>query len=91
MADDAAFPHFCNALADQRVLICVQLDVVGNRFVNKIAARTILRSSQRIECIDLFGHGAEADSFLGRAHNAKTITCIISYYNVPPVTALWVI
>ncbi|MGA7322201.1 MAG: hypothetical protein WBW98_16970, partial [Candidatus Sulfotelmatobacter sp.] len=33
-----------------------------------------------IKRVDLFGNGAEADGFLGVAHNARTITCIIIYY-----------
>ncbi|MFZ3188414.1 MAG: hypothetical protein WA180_08125, partial [Candidatus Sulfotelmatobacter sp.] len=33
-----------------------------------------------IKRVDLFGNGAEADGFLGVAHNSRTITCIIVYY-----------
>jgi len=58
----------------------VQLDVVGDRLVDEIAARTVLRGGQRIKRVDLCGLGAEADSFLDVAHNARTITCIIVYY-----------
>src|SRR5208283_2157125 len=80
MAYDATFPHFCQPFADQRVLVGVQLDVVGDRLVDRIAARTVLRGGQGIEGFDLFGQGAEADGFLGGTHNAKTIACIIVYY-----------
>ena len=80
MAYDAAFPHLFNPLANQRVLVGVQIDVVGDRLVDEIAARTVLRGGQRIKRVDLFGTGAEADGFLGVAHNARTIACIIVYY-----------
>jgi len=80
MAYDAAFPHLFNPLAKQRVLVGVQIDVVGDRLVDEIAARTVLRGGQRVKRVDLFGTGAEADGFLGVAHNARTIACIIVYY-----------
>ena len=80
MAYDAAFPHLFNTLVNQRVLVGVQIDVVGDRLVDEIAARTVLRGGQRIKRVDLFGNGAEADGFLGVALNARTITCIIVYY-----------
>src|ERR1019366_2494037 len=79
MAYDAAFPHLFQPLANQRVLVGVELDIVGDRLVDEIAARTVLRGGQRIESVDLLGDGTETDGFLC-AHNAKTITCIIMYY-----------
>ena len=80
MPYDAAFPHLFNPLANQRVLVGVQIDVVGDRLVDEIAARTVLRGGQCIKRVDLFDTGAEADGFLGVAHNTRTIACIIVYY-----------
>ena len=56
--------HLFNPLANQRVLVGVQIDVVGDRLVDEIAARTVLRGGQCIKRVDLFDTGAEADGFL---------------------------
>src|SRR5450631_4887667 len=79
MAHHTAFPHLFLSLADQCVLVSVQFDVVANCLVDQIAARTVLRGSQRIKRLDLFGNGTEADGFLG-SHNTVTVPCIILYY-----------
>src|SRR5450631_2977609 len=79
MAHHTAFPHLFLSLADQCVLVSVQFDVVANCLVDQIAARTVLRGSQRIKRLDLFGNGTEADGFLG-ARNTVTVPCIILYY-----------
>src|SRR5207245_2379585 len=68
-------------LANQCVLIGVQFDVVGDRLVNEIAARTVLRGGQRIKSVDLFSDRTETDGFLIASHNARTITHIFLYYN----------
>jgi len=81
MAYDAAFPHLLQPLSNQRVLIGVQLDVIRDRLVDEIAAGPFLRGGQRIKGFNLFGDGTETDSFLVAAHNARTITHIIPYYN----------
>src|SRR5271156_1862986 len=81
MAYDAALPHLFQTVPNQRVLVGVKLDVVGDRLVDEIAAGPVLCGGQRIKGVDLFGDGAEADGFLGDAHNTIIITCIISYYN----------
>ena len=67
MAHHAALPHLFLPLADQRVLVGVQFNVVADCLVDQIAARTLLRGSQRIKRLDLFGIGTEADGFLGVA------------------------
>src|SRR5271165_4104384 len=82
MTHDAPFLHFFQSLANQCVLVGVQLDVVGDRLVDEIAARTLLRGGQRIKRLDLLHYGTEADGFLLAPHNARTITHIILYYNV---------
>src|SRR5664279_167712 len=79
MAHNAAFSHFFLPFADQRVLVGVQFDVVADCLVDQIAARTVLRGSQRIKRLNLFRIGTEADGFLG-SHNTVTISCIILYY-----------
>lgn len=80
MAHKAAFPHLFKALLNQRVLVGVQFDVVGDRLVDEVAARTVFRGSQRVQRVDFFGVGAKADGLFGGAHNAETIACIILYY-----------
>ena len=60
MAYDAALPHLFQALANQRILVGVQFDVVADRLIDEIAARTVLRGGQRIKRVDLFGNGTEA-------------------------------
>src|SRR5450755_2323603 len=80
MAYDTTFPHLCQALANKRVLVGVQFDVVVDRLVDEIATRTVLRGSQRIKGVDLLGVGAKADGFLGSSHNTWIISCIILYY-----------
>ena len=82
MAHDAAFPHLFQSLANQLVLIGMQLDVIGDRLIDEIAAWTFLRGGQRIKCFNLFSDGTETDGFFIAAHNARTITRIILYYNV---------
>ena len=77
MTDHAPFPHLFETVLDQRVLVGVQIDVVGDRLVDEIAAGTGLRGGQRIKRVNLFGDGAEADGFLGSAHNPGIIACII--------------
>ena len=81
MAYDAAFPHLFQPLSNQRILVGVQLDVIHDRLVDEIAVRPFLRGGQRIKRCNLFGDGAETDGFLLAAHNARTITHIILYYN----------
>src|SRR5258707_6244635 len=61
MADDATFSHLFQPLANQRVLVGVQFDVVGNRLVDGITARPVLRGGKGIKRVNLFGIGAEAD------------------------------
>jgi len=65
MAYNAASAHLFKPLAHQSVLVGVQLDVVVDRLVDEITARTFLRGGQGVEPIDLFGDRAEADGFLG--------------------------
>jgi hypothetical protein len=81
MAHDAAFPHLFQSLANQRVLVGVQLDVIGDRLVDEIAAWTFLRGGQRIKCVNLLSDGTETDGFLIAAHNTGTIPHIMLYYN----------
>jgi hypothetical protein len=81
MAHDAAFPHLFQSLADQRVLVGMQLEVIGDRLVDEIAAWTFLRGGQRIKRFNLFSDGTETDGFLVAAHNTRTITHIILSYN----------
>src|SRR4026208_2484211 len=85
MAYHAPFPHLFQALANQCVLVGVQLDVIRDRLVDEIAARPFLRGGQRIKRFNLFGDGTETDGSLVTAHNTKTITGIIPYYN----SAVW--
>jgi len=80
MAYDAAFPHLFQPHANQRVLVGVQFDVVADRLVDEIAARTVLRGGQRIKRVDLFSDGTETNGFLVAALNARTIIYIIAYY-----------
>ena len=61
MADDATFSHLLQSLANQRVLVGGQFDVVGNRLVDEITARPVLRGGTGIKRVNLFGIGAEAD------------------------------
>jgi len=89
MAHDTAFPHLFQALANQRVLVGVQFDVVGDRLVDEIAARTVLRGGQRIKRVDLSSDGTETDGFLVAAHNARTITDIIMYYKTSFQDSAW--
>jgi hypothetical protein len=42
MAYDTAFPHLFQPLANQRILVGVQFNVVGDCLVDEIAARTVL-------------------------------------------------
>src|SRR6267143_2918264 len=86
MVHDAAFPHLFQSLANQRVLVGVQLDVIGDRLVDEIAAWTFLRGGQRVKRFNLFSDGTETDGFLVAAHNATTITNIILYYNSSVLT-----
>ena len=79
MADDASFSHFFQPLANQRVLVGVQFDVVGNRLVDEITARPVLRGGKGIKRVNLFGIGAEADGFLSGARNTGKISYIIKY------------
>jgi hypothetical protein len=65
---------------NQRVLVGMQLDVIGDRLVDEIPARTFLRGGQRIKRFNLFSDGTETDGFVIAAHNARTITHIILYY-----------
>ena len=53
MAYDTAIPHLFQLLANQRVLVGVQYHIAGDRLIDEIAARTVLRSGRRIKCIDL--------------------------------------
>ena len=46
MADNAAAPHLFKSLADERVLIGVQLDVIGDGLIDQIAAGTVLRGGK---------------------------------------------
>jgi hypothetical protein len=80
MAHDADFPHLFQSLADQRVLVGMQLDVIGDRLVAEIAAWAFLRGGQRIKRFNLLSDGTETDGFLVAAHNARTITHTILYY-----------
>src|ERR1700730_17351688 len=80
MADDATFSHLFQPLATQRVLVGVQFDVVGNRLVDEITARPVLRGGKGTKRVNLFGIGAEADGFLSGAHNTEKISSIIMYY-----------
>jgi hypothetical protein len=79
MADDATFSHFFQPLANQRVLVGVQFDVVGNRLVDEITARPVLRGGKGIKRVNLFGIGPEADGFLSGARNTGKISYIIMY------------
>jgi hypothetical protein len=79
MADDATFSHFFQPLANQRVLVAVQFDVVGNRLVDEITARSVLRGGKGIKRVNLFGIGPEADGFLSGARNTGKISYIIMY------------
>src|ERR1700722_16252259 len=87
MTNDAAFPHLFQSLANQFVLIGVQLDVIGDRLIDEIAAWTFLRGGQRIKCFNFFSDGTETDGFLIASHNARTIARIILYYNVSALRA----
>src|SRR5271157_4682518 len=80
MAYDTAFPHLFQPLANQRVLVGVQFDIVSDRLVDEIAARTFLRRGQRIKGVDFFSDGAETDGFFIAAHNTEIITHIILYH-----------
>src|SRR5580698_10805904 len=80
MAHDASFPHLFQSFPNQRVLVGMQLDVIGDRLVDEIAARTFLCGGQRIKRFNLFGVGTETDGFVIATHNARTITHIIVYY-----------
>src|ERR1700674_152140 len=77
MADNPAAPHIFKPLAHGRVLVGVQLDVIGDGLIDEIAARAVLGCGKRIERINLFGVGTEAYGFFCVAHNAITIACII--------------
>src|SRR5882762_7078183 len=81
MAHDAAFPHLFQSLLNQRVLVGVQFDVIGDRLVDEIAARAFLLGGQRIKRFNLFSDGTETDGSLLAAHNARTITHITLYYS----------
>jgi len=54
MADDATFSHLFQPLANQRVLVGVQFDGVGNRLVDEITARPVLRGSKGIKTETIF-------------------------------------
>src|ERR1700691_3572192 len=58
----------------------MQLDVIGDRLVDQIAARTALCGGQRIKRFNSFSDSTETDGFLVAAHNTRTITHIILYY-----------
>ena len=71
MTYDAAFPHLFETLLNQGILIGVKLDIVGDRLVDEVAARTVLCGRERIKRLNLFGGSAEADGFLGGTHNTE--------------------
>src|SRR5207302_5911455 len=81
MAQDPAFSLLFQPFANQRVLIGVQFDVVGDRLVNEITARTVLRGGQRIKSVDLFSDGTETDGLFIVSHNARRITQITPHYH----------
>jgi hypothetical protein len=77
VTDNTAFPHFFKSFAHERILVGVQLDVIGDGLIDEIAAGAVLRDGKRIERINLFGVSTEADSFFSVAHNAVNISRII--------------
>jgi hypothetical protein len=79
MADDATFSHLFQPLANQRVLGGVQFDVAGNRLVDEITARPVLRGGNGIKRVSLFGIGAEADGFPSGAHDTGEMSYLRMY------------
>ncbi len=70
VADNTAFPHILKSLAHERILVGVHLDVISDGLIDEIAAGAVLCYGKRIERINLFGVGTEADGFFCVGHNA---------------------
>jgi len=80
MSHDTSLAHLVESLANQCVLVRVQLDVIVDRLVDEIASRPILSSGQRIQGIDFIGSRAKAHGFLGATHNLLIIPSNSLYY-----------